>query len=164
MACGTGFCAAKLIAGLVAVGVGGFAAYNYSTTGCVLGGCSTDSAAVAPVSAEGDDCCPLSGAEMVEVAAGEACGTACTDEMKAACEAAGKECGAGSCSEGMTEVAGKSDCQSACSGTAACPSTANVLEAATTTECEAKTECSEKTECAESCDKVAEKATEKSDG
>lgn len=37
MACGTGFCAGKLIAVLVAVGAGGYASYNYATDGCPLG-------------------------------------------------------------------------------------------------------------------------------
>ncbi len=42
MACGTGFCAGKIIAVLVVASAGGLAAYNYTTTGTLFGNCSLE--------------------------------------------------------------------------------------------------------------------------
>jgi hypothetical protein len=151
MACGTGFCAGKLIAGIVAVGLGGFGAYNYATTGCFLGSCSTETTPLTEISATTDEggCCPLTGDAMLEVASAE---TACDGAAKSECSEA-KDC-----SEAV-----------ACTGDA-------MLEVANTeaAACTAKTECGDKTACADKdncdpasctgCGEMAQKATEKSDG
>jgi hypothetical protein len=52
-----------MIAAIVAVGVGGYAAYNYTTTGCVLGTCGDESASVPAASVQevaGTDAAPAS--------------------------------------------------------------------------------------------------------
>ncbi len=79
------------IVGLVAVGVGG---YNLATTGCPLGGCldGTSDANIVQTAGPGTDgACPLGGcsgdkAEATECSMEAVCETACSDEMKAACE------------------------------------------------------------------------------
>ncbi len=52
MACGTGFCAGKIIAVLVVASAGGYAAYNYATTGTLFGSCDLDDKAVETQAAE----------------------------------------------------------------------------------------------------------------
>lgn len=94
--CGTGFSAGKFIAAIVAVGVGGFVAFNYATNGSLCSSCdkSKDATPAAQaVSAEtpSADACPMGGCSMgaTEVAAHGACSgekTACSDDMATACE------------------------------------------------------------------------------
>lgn len=135
MACGTGFCAGKIIATIVAVGVGGYATFNYATTGCVLGNCSTDAvqtdADVQGVSAEGTEalsaCCSAK-----PDCDGQECGTGCDDcATEAGLVEAAVTTEAPACSEGkvcpltgevMHEVAATSDeaCESACEGKTDC--------------------------------------------
>ncbi|MBX3322081.1 MAG: hypothetical protein KF757_03725 [Phycisphaeraceae bacterium] len=160
MACGTGFCAAKLIAGVVAIGLGGFGAYNFATTGCVLGNCSTDKAAITETSTTTDDkgCCPLGDAAVVEVAGAG---------VEIACHAAKTEC---------TEVKECTDKAIACTDKAiACTGEKTIEVAAKTdcaTACEGKTACADKKDCGGCdpasctgpCGEVAAKSTEKSDG
>lgn len=126
--CGTGFCAGKFIAAIVAVGLGGYAAYNYATSGSLCASCSVDSgssAAVQSVGAvEGSDACPM-GACSQSVAA-EACQGDCP--MAGMMEVASTEAGA-ACDKPCDGGA----CEKPCEG--ACPKdSAGVVEAATTSE------------------------------
>ncbi|MCL4222125.1 MAG: hypothetical protein KJZ65_12240 [Phycisphaerales bacterium] len=91
--CGAGFSAGKFIAAIVAVGLGGFAAFNYATSGSLCGSCgdSKADATVKAVGAESADACPMGAcsdkaSEMAH--AGSGCmgeKTACAGE-KSACE------------------------------------------------------------------------------
>lgn len=91
--CGAGFSAGKFIAAIVAVGLGGFVAFNYATSGSLCGSCkdAPATAAVQGVGAESADACPMGACsdKTKEVAhAGAACTgekSACTGE-KTACE------------------------------------------------------------------------------
>lgn len=84
--CGAGFSAGKFIAAIVAVGLGGFAAFNYATSGSLCGSCSDpkEAAAVKAVGAESADACPM-GACSDKVAEVAHAGSGCTGE-KTACE------------------------------------------------------------------------------
>lgn len=68
MACGTGFCAGKIIAGVLGIGAASVLGFNWITTGCPTGVCPTERAAqvaitaasldtAAPAQAEGPDAC-----------------------------------------------------------------------------------------------------------
>lgn len=120
--CGTGFSAGKFIAAIVAVGVGGYVAFNYATTGTLCGSCGTpaDAKTVQTVGAADGafEPCPMSGCDM---------GSGVTEVA-----AAGKSCCAGSpadCAGSPEDCAGPNeDCQPG-----ACPmSGAQIQEASTT--------------------------------
>lgn len=83
MACGTGFCAGKIIASIVAVGLGGYAAYNYTTTGCVLGSCNTGAKVTQTT---GNALAVSAESELVTSCTGPK--EACTQAELAACESA----------------------------------------------------------------------------
>ena len=152
------FGALSILKPIIAVGalaVGGMGAYNFSTTGCVLGSCgsadsATMTAAATPVESS---CCPGEKAAEATLVADTAsktdCATKCSDgeavaelasfgsamtaeaceAMKAACDTAGE------CPEAM-----KAACDAAgidCHATA----DATLVSDTTETECESKTEC-----------------------
>jgi len=150
MACGTGFCAGKIIAAIVAVGVGGYATFNYATTGCFLGSCSTEvsetsTAAVQGVSAEGASACCSAKPDC----AGDDCGTGCDDcATPATVVEAAATTDAPACSEGKT-----------------CPLTGELVEVAATDSADCKSACEDKTECQKDAEEVAvDSDTQDSDG
>jgi hypothetical protein len=143
MVCGTGFCAGKIIAVLVAVSAGGYASYNYTTSGTLLGSCSLDEKAAETEVAyeqlavseqvDGQDaCCAADAAEeIVEVAATDMAG--CSMDMDpGSCSMTGETAMAattdmaGECTRDMgaatTEVAATTD-GPACEATGICPMT-----------------------------------------
>ncbi len=158
MACGTGFCVGKIIASIVAVGVGGYAAYNYTTTGCVLGSCDSESAIVETegnaqaVSATGELAGECSAAEMAacETACAEA--TACEDAA-AACDKATDCAEATECTKdaGVLEVA-------ATEGSDECALSCDAEKIAAASDCNS---CAETGECDGECGEIA--ATETAD-
>lgn len=114
----------KIIAVIAGVAVGGITAYNFTTTGCMLGSCGAEkAAAVQPVSsvAEKGDCCPTTTgcplcpdaaadkAVVTEVALTEQTGEcsmepACSRDDASTCSK-GESC----CKAAATEVAEKAD-------------------------------------------------------
>lgn len=98
MACISGLCAGKFIAGIVGVGAASVLGFNWITTGCPTGVCPTERAAQAAITpaaltteAGTDSCCALM-AESEKSACGlEA--AACAAEQTAGC-----------CSEGQTDT------------------------------------------------------------
>lgn len=161
MACGTGFCAGKIIATIVAVGVGGYATFNYATTGCVLGSCDSEvvatDASVQGVSAEGTEalsaCCSAK-----PECDGSDCGTGCDDcATDAALVEAAATTGA---AEGCTEDA------AACSEGKTCPLTGEtILEVAATDSDACEKSCEDKTECHDDAQEVAvDSDAQESDG
>lgn len=173
------FGALSIIKPLVAVGalaVGGMAAFNFSTTGCVLGSCGSEESAtmaaastpvessccasektaeatlVADTSSKTDCATECSGEETVaELASFDSGMTAETCEaMKAACDAMGE------CPESM-----KAACDAAgmdCHATA----DATLVSDTTEAECSEKAEC--ETECEGTSDEVAQLETETTEG
>ena len=139
----------KAAVALVGVAAGGFAAFNYASTGCPLGSCDKSAdAAVATVSTasagEGSSCCPLMGAEsattLVSAEAESECASSCSstcDGEKAAMFAVNN--------------ASESECSSACSKDANFQLVANA-KSADAGECESACE----TECASACEDKAE--------
>ncbi|KAA0215036.1 MAG: hypothetical protein DYG94_03705 [Leptolyngbya sp. PLA3] len=111
--CGAGFSAGKFIAAIVAVGLGGFAAFNYATSGSLCGSCkdTKETAAVQPVGAESADACPMG---------------ACSDKAAEVAHA-----GAAACTGEKSGCSG----ESACDEEKACPMTGEAVQevAATTT-------------------------------
>lgn len=169
--CGAGFSAGKFIAAIVAVGLGGFAAYNYATSGSLCGSCASDkdSAAVQTVGAEGSDACPMGACsdskmagDCCESGGDEACEGACpmTGMMEAAHTEAGAACDK-PCDGGECDKPGDGACEGGeCEG--ACPMEgAEVHEAAATSDCDKP--CPE-SGCQKDKEEVASNSTEKSDG
>lgn len=133
----------KILAIAGGVLVGGFAAYNFSSTGCVLGmGCDTGAtAATTTVSASGGSECGLcpSEAAVQTVAETKAEGTDCcvADAMGV------KDCDPADCDKPVC-----------CKGDASVTQVAMEACAEKSASCksgEAKAECEEKAECAKSC-------------
>ncbi len=97
MACISGLCAGKFVAGIVGVGAASVLGFNWITTGCPTGVCPTERAAQAAITpaaltteAAADSCCAL----MAETEK-SACGleaAACAAEQTAGC-----------CSEGQAD-------------------------------------------------------------
>ena len=124
--------AAGLI-GLVVAGAGAVGIYNYTTSGCFLGSCSSGGetsetnnvgllVSETAATSEGDSCCPLTEAKdseivlaagSVEAGAAETCEKACEGMSKAECEKA--------CDEGMKMTEAKDGC---CGGIAKAEDTA----------------------------------------
>lgn len=122
MACVSGICAAKFVAGVVGVGAAAVLGFNWITTGCPTGVCRTDKAAQVEITpaahvagAEGS-CCAL----MAE-SGKSACGVeaeACVGQEKGCCSNKAKQ-----------EVAETKAC---CSGDKAAEQVAQVIPVAST--------------------------------
>ncbi|MFG0244123.1 MAG: hypothetical protein ACF8R9_15165 [Phycisphaerales bacterium JB054] len=164
---------------LVAVGalaVGGMGAYNFATTGCLLGSCDapeTTAMTAASTPVESSCCASKQTAETTLVAdtADADCATKCSGEESAAelasfesgmtaetCEAMKDACeAAGECPEAM---------KAACDAGIDCHATADatLVSDTTETECSGKTECESKTECEGTSDEVAQLETETTEG
>lgn len=161
--CGTGFSAGKFIAAIVAVGVGGFVAFNYATNGSFCSSCDkSKDAVVQPTAAGAQADCAMGDA--CDDACKEACeGGACpmsgaceTDKAAGACEADKAACPmTGAHVEEAANTAGAdSACQHKCSGEECDPAG-----------CEGKEGCPDKGACpSKQADEVATNETEKSAG
>lgn len=111
--------AAGLI-GLVVAGAGAVGVYNFSTTGCFLGSCSSETSADTgettnvgllvsenATTTEGDSCCPLTEAKDAEIvlaanSADTGAAEACEGMSEAECETA--------CDDAMKMAEAKDDC------------------------------------------------------
>lgn len=134
----------KVLAIVGGVLVGGFAAYNFSSTGCVLGmGCDTKAtAATTTVSAGGGSECGLcpSGAAVQTVAETKTAGVdCCVADAMGVKDCDPTDCDKPVCCKGGAEVT-----------QVAAEQCAEKTECAKS--CEAKAECEEKAECAKSCE------------
>lgn len=162
----------KPVVAVAALAVGGMGAYNFATTGCMLGSCDGDKAAVTAVATPvASSCCASEKvAETTLVAETKSesdCAMACeseaktqlvsnevADAMKAACDYTGE------CTEAMKAACSAAgiECEDAASSTLVANTEAG--DCAAKSECTEKTastlvsntaggECSEKTECTE---------------
>ncbi|GAB4385717.1 MAG: hypothetical protein Kow0022_12750 [Phycisphaerales bacterium] len=157
--CGTGFCAGKFIAAIVAVGLGGYAAYNYATSGSLCASCSVDSSSPAAIQSvgavEGSDACPMGACSQGKSA--ESCPAGMMEVAQtgegAACD---KPCDGGACDKPCSG----GECDKPCDG--ACPKdAAGVVEAATTSE---SAPACHQDECEKGKEGVASSSTDESNG
>jgi len=98
MACISGLCAGKFIAGIVGVGAASVLGFNWITTGCPTGMCPTERAAQAAITP----------AALATEAGTESCCALMAESEKSACGTASEACVAAEaktscCSEGKTD-------------------------------------------------------------